>query len=405
MNAHPRRSRRRLLRLVAYFATFSALLPTIASACLWDHDTLRQERSQFPAALELITGKFLRHSPEFYEWRIKDRQEKLKTDPTNLAYHDDLAVAYSKVGRTKDAIATMQAKEKLKPGLYETYSNLGTFYILAGDFEAGLPYIDKALAINPEAHFGREKYQKWLVEYALTRKTKDGKIELPLERWVDSGLPKEDWGAFYDFLDRRLALGNESLSDQELLKATQGVLGMMRFANHDNPLLLEALGDLLSRGSHNNAPNDAKMLAARCYLQAAAIAKTETKREAYRRLAEKAIHYQTTATPSESRMSEQLMLKELERDFKKELADADAWYGDLRKREIAWIRGGKNVEEEFDRLYDTEPTVRSVDVPERPYALLPYSRISWPRTVGLVAGLSVVVVGAIAWRRRRTSVA
>ena len=61
------------------------------------------------------------------------------------------------------------AKEKIKPGMYETNANLGTFHILAGDFELGLPLIDKALSIKPNAHFGRERYQKWLVEYAMTR--------------------------------------------------------------------------------------------------------------------------------------------------------------------------------------------------------------------------------------------
>jgi len=43
-------------------------LPAAAVACLWDYDTLKQERARFPSTLELITGKFLRHSPEFYEW-------------------------------------------------------------------------------------------------------------------------------------------------------------------------------------------------------------------------------------------------------------------------------------------------------------------------------------------------
>ena len=73
-------------------------MPTLVSACLWDHDTLRQERQRFPDTLELITGKILRHSPEFYEWRIKDRLYKLEADPMNLAYYDDLAVAYEKTG-------------------------------------------------------------------------------------------------------------------------------------------------------------------------------------------------------------------------------------------------------------------------------------------------------------------
>jgi tetratricopeptide (TPR) repeat protein len=135
------------------------LTPAVALACLWDSDTLKQERYHFPETLELVTGKFLRHSKEFYEWRIQDRVAKLKSEPKNLTYLDDLAVAYEKVGDHDKAIETILKKEEIQPGIYETYSNLGTFYILTGEFEKGLPFIDKALAINPDAHFGSEKYQ------------------------------------------------------------------------------------------------------------------------------------------------------------------------------------------------------------------------------------------------------
>jgi hypothetical protein len=39
------------------------LVPAIAVACMWDYDTIKMERTRFPSTLELITGKFLRHSP------------------------------------------------------------------------------------------------------------------------------------------------------------------------------------------------------------------------------------------------------------------------------------------------------------------------------------------------------
>src|SRR5262245_22159446 len=114
---------------------FFLAVPVAAWGCLWDYDTLRQERARFPGAAEMIVGKFLRHSKEFYEWRISDRLEKLKADPKNLAHHDDLAVAYQKVGQHAKAVETILAKETIQPGLYETYSNLGTFYILNGDLK------------------------------------------------------------------------------------------------------------------------------------------------------------------------------------------------------------------------------------------------------------------------------
>ncbi len=152
---------------------------TTTSACLWDTDTLAMERQKFPETLELITGQFLRHSPEFYRWRVEDREKRIAVEPNRLELYDDLAVAYDKLGEHQKAIETILAKEKLKPGLYETYANLGTFYIHSGQLEEGLKHIDKAIEINPDAHFGREKYQRLLVEYVLMKRSK-GVSGLPL---------------------------------------------------------------------------------------------------------------------------------------------------------------------------------------------------------------------------------
>lgn len=346
----------------------------IASTCLWDYDTLKQERARFPTALELITGKFLRHSTEFYEWRIQDRLKKLQTDPANLGYHDDLAVAYQKTGQHAKAVETMMAKEQIKPGLYETCSNLGTFYILAGDFDAGLPYIDKALAINPDAHFGRERYQKWLVEYALAQR-KDGKITFPL-RPQDSYAHDWDSISFHNFLKQRLETQN--LSDNELQRAVKGVLGMMRFANHDNPLLLEALGDLLRQ--EQVSFDDAKRLATRCYLKASYAVKTDAEKQGYRMLANQALNMQTPG----SKVDRQLGLTELETEFAAELADADKWYADLKSKEIGWIRDGKDPEAEFDRLYTEEPTALDVAKEEE--------SSGFPLVIKIVIGAGMVVI-------------
>jgi hypothetical protein len=100
------------------------LIPAPLVACLWGSDTLEEERRQFPSVLELITGKFRRHSPAFYEWRIEDRKKRLKQEPENVDLYDDLAVAHEKTGQTDLAIETILKKEKISPGLYETYANL-----------------------------------------------------------------------------------------------------------------------------------------------------------------------------------------------------------------------------------------------------------------------------------------
>ena len=54
----------------------------------------------FPSVHELITGKFLQHSQEFYYWRVKDRTEKIQLYPDSLSLYDDLAWALNKVGGT-----------------------------------------------------------------------------------------------------------------------------------------------------------------------------------------------------------------------------------------------------------------------------------------------------------------
>ncbi len=89
----------------------------------------------------------------------------LANKPSDQDAMDNLAVAYHKLGDDKSAIAVMLDKEKRFPGQYTTYSNLGTFYMLSGDLYRGIDYIKKALAINPDAHFGREEYQLALAQH------------------------------------------------------------------------------------------------------------------------------------------------------------------------------------------------------------------------------------------------
>ena len=145
------------LWVVFFFAITSA-----AHACLWDLDTLQMERRRFPGTLEMITGKFVRHSPAYYEWRIQDRRKRMRSPAEDPAVADDLAVAYSKLGRHAEGIALLEQVLAAHPDRYETLANLGTIQMLAGNLKVGKEYIDRAIVINPNAHFGREKYQSLL---------------------------------------------------------------------------------------------------------------------------------------------------------------------------------------------------------------------------------------------------
>lgn len=308
-----------------------------ASACLWDTDTLAMENERFPEVLELITGKFLRHSSEFYTWRIQDRTKKLSAEPEQLAYYDDLSVAYEKTGDHRLAIETMLLKDKKKPHSYETLANLGTFYIHNGEFEKGLTYIDQAIAINPDAHFGREVYQKYLVQYLLS-KMDHGKYTLPLQPNRDNY--KLEGFAKY-LAEQRGFKMYDARWEKELAAALKGVLGMMKFGTHDSPVLLEALGDLLLTGT--NA--DAKQLAARAYLKASYETKG-TVSENYRNNAKSALS-----------MQHNVNLTDVEGEFAGELSSGKAWYEKVRADELAWISAGENPELKFAAKYYAEPRV------------------------------------------------
>jgi hypothetical protein len=94
-------------------ATFAVVFAANCLACLWDSDTLQMERLRFPGVLEIITGKFVRHSQAYYEWRITDRKKKLESNPGDPALIDDLAVAYAKLGRPEEGIPLLERVFKL----------------------------------------------------------------------------------------------------------------------------------------------------------------------------------------------------------------------------------------------------------------------------------------------------
>ena len=356
------------LRRPCYGAILAVLaIPAIASACIWDYDTLKQERARFPDALEIITGKFLRHSKEFYEWRIQDRLKRIATDPKNANLHDDLAVAYLKTDRPKEAIATMLKVETFAPGRYETNANLSVFYFVVGDLERALIHVNKALEINPDAHFGREKYQKWLTEYVI-----------------------ESGNNFSRFIEKKLKdSGKEFMTKDDYQSAVKGVLGMMRFADHQSTRLLKALGDLLATAQYDPAV-DAKFLAARAYLKAS-----------HQTLAEETIVFQTGDGGTR-----ELKIDQVEKDFAAELAEAKIWYDQLHTNELRWIQEGLNPEEEFDKLYAEEPRVSGeialTDEYRDPTKL---GNAALAVIAGLnafwIAAMITAVVLIIRWRRRR----
>lgn len=315
----------------AKLSFFAILLSGSFFSCLWDYDTLLMERHRFPEIHELIAGHFVRHSEAYYRWRIEDRTSNPIEERT-LEDFDDIAVAYDKLGQQDQAIQTIEEKRKRFPdkGLYQTEANLGTFLIHAGKLQQGLIHINKAIEINPEAHFGREIYQKLLVMYVIERRKEND--SLPLQ-----GKQRKGFDSF--------VLETQNLKypkyRPEILAAIKGVEGMMRFGNHDSPILLEALGDLLSCEYHaSSGRDDASRLAARAYLKAAIHAKKSEEKTAYRKLAETAI-----------KMREGLSLVEVEKKLHREIEQGKSLFQNISKDEKRWIDTARDVDASFKEKY------------------------------------------------------
>ncbi len=258
-------------------------------------------------------------------------------------------VALDRLGRFDEALAVAEAANQLQPNRYETESNWGTVLLHAGRLEDGLAHIDAAVRINPDAHFGREVYQQKLVRWALDAR-KAGRT-LPAsdrsvsgdDEFAEMQMRTPDW----------LVLPVSPKREKVRAAALKGVLGMMRSGQHEHPLLLEALGRLLTDGPQDLYA-DAKRLAARAYLRAADVVTEPSAKKAYRGMAHAALNSQTSVEVQ----GHQLPLDLVEADFRRELADADAWYADRRAKEVAWVNDPTaDPEAEFARLYAADPEV------------------------------------------------
>jgi tetratricopeptide (TPR) repeat protein len=334
----------------ALFVLIVALaMPATGLACLWDYDTLEMERKQFPDLAELISGKFLRHSRAFYEWRIADRQKRIEESIGDVRLYDDLAVAYDKTGQHQKAIETALKTQDLSPNRYETLANLGTFHLHSGDFEAGLEFIGKAIEINPDAHFGREIYQRLLVEYVLQQRA-DGPLPQPLSDEDSAGaFGTRGFAAFV--LKKQSGGAVASDDDGEIERAIKGVSGMLKFGHHDSPVLLEALADLLMAGSINQH----RHLAARAWLKASYFFQDKSIAEEYRKRAGEILSMQLPGKGQHHGLN----LDEYEKQFNEELAEADAWFDGVSADEERWIAAGSNVDEEFRKKYYESPALNT----------------------------------------------
>jgi hypothetical protein len=211
-----------------------ALLP-----CLWDRDTIDDELRGLPEARVLVTGRWFRHGPAYYQTRIARLPGHLEANPIDLAAYDDLGVAHERLGDREAAMRVMARKAEAlarKPNeehQYRYHANLGTFLAHAGRLDEALLHLEQAVRINPDAHFGRERYQIDAIRYVrLARRDP--------EVWKEHNI--------LTFAGYRLGNGITATSngDRKLdwKSAYTGIAGMLRFGGLEGAELYRCLGDL-----------------------------------------------------------------------------------------------------------------------------------------------------------------
>lgn len=341
---------RKAALLIAAVMLIQSVMARPVNACLWDYETILQERERMPGILEIIVGKFPRHSTAFYEWRLRDRKESLRSDSTNDRLLDDVAVSLEKLGRYDEAIEVALEQLKRNPDRYETLANLGTFLIHAGRYQEGADKIAAAIEINPDAHFGREEIQYLLVKYLIERQDADLGQKSLTEHLPLNSLRRGSQHYSEETFNRFLAIHwsdgkRKSLDQTERQRAIEGVTGMMRFSRHDSPILLEVLGHLLES-------DNAHRMAVRCYLLAAENAPNEAARR-YRQFAKWTIMKQHDRDADDNRAS----IEPLKARLDAEMADASDWFAKVTADERAWIEAGQDVEAKFQATYRDAPEV------------------------------------------------
>ncbi|HUQ02200.1 MAG TPA: hypothetical protein VM261_06860 [Kofleriaceae bacterium] len=151
-------------------AAVTAAVAACSLACLWDKDTLREESLGKKEIAAVVNGELGKHSTAFYEAKVTYTRALVDKGTAPKERYDDLAVALARTGKVDDAIAVLAAKEKKFPGEYTTEANLGTFLAMKGDLDGAIQHLEAGIRINPDAHFGREKYQLQLLRDAKAAK-------------------------------------------------------------------------------------------------------------------------------------------------------------------------------------------------------------------------------------------
>ena len=150
--------------MVRALVAISMLMPLAAArACIWDSDTLADEKRKSPHIAALILGS--KRATTDTNALLK-RINTLKANPreNDPAWWNDLAGAHLRLGNAQEAASLLEPLLSQFSEDYGIHANLGTAYHLLGRYAEAEREIARDLELNPDAHFGLEVYHLALLQ-------------------------------------------------------------------------------------------------------------------------------------------------------------------------------------------------------------------------------------------------
>jgi Flp pilus assembly protein TadD len=149
-------------------------------ACIWDAVTLKEERARRPNLAQAVEGG---QNQQFDIAALRAKIQKLEASPQDSAeWLNELAGSYLRTGEPRRAVALLEPALSRFATNYGIHANLGTAYHLLGDYKAAEREIALDLEINPQAHFGLERYHLALLQY-LVRDLKYQEDHVYIDEW------------------------------------------------------------------------------------------------------------------------------------------------------------------------------------------------------------------------------
>jgi tetratricopeptide (TPR) repeat protein len=143
-----------------------AFLPLTVTACVWDAQSLWREKMRSHDLAHTI----FHNEPEAENTnalRATIKSLEANRQENDAMWWNNLAGAHIRLGEPAAAVKLLEPVVGKFPNDYGIHANLGTAYHLLGRYQEAEREIARDLEINPDAHFGLEKYHLALLQYLV----------------------------------------------------------------------------------------------------------------------------------------------------------------------------------------------------------------------------------------------